>query len=213
MSRLVAFGCSITYGHGLPDCFVPPNQYGPEPSNFAWPTLLGNKLKKDIIVNNGKPGASNLEILWKMLNYEFQDDDLCVVYWSFYDRLDYVSLDLDSSKTHRLQLEDFDKDFLIRPGYTTHLAIRNFLMIQHAALFLENAGLPHFFLDRNSLSVGTNFPNFLKPKNYDNTQLDLIFRIDLALDKLHPGIKSQEKIANYIYDKLTLETKNINVIH
>jgi hypothetical protein len=208
MSRLVAFGCSITYGHGLPDCFTPPNHHGSVPSNLAWPTLLGNKLEVNTIVNNGNPGASNLEILWKILNYEFEDNDLCVVYWSFYDRLDLVRLDLDSSKTHRLQLEDVDKDFLIKANYTTHLIIRNFLIIHHAALSLEKKGVQYFFLDRNSLSVGAKFPEHLKPKNYDNTQLDVNFRIDLALDNLHPGIKSQEKIASYIHSKITQETKN-----
>lgn len=206
MSRLVAFGCSFTYGHGLPDCFVPPNEPGPSPSNLAWPALLGKKLEKDVI-NNSDPGASNLQILWKILNYEFRPDDLCIVYWSFYNRLDFVRLDLDSNKTHRLQLEDFDKDFLSRPGYTKHNAIRNFLMIHHAALFLEDKGIPYFFLDRNSLSVGARFPEHLKPKGYDNTQIDAVFNVDVALDNAHPGIKSQEKIADYIHNKLTQEMK------
>lgn len=207
MSRLVAFGCSFTYGHGLPDCFVPPNNPGPMPSNLAWPSLLGKKLEKSTVVNNADPGASNLQILWKILNYEFQTDDLCVIYWSFYNRLDFIRLDLDSAKTHRLQLEDFDKNFLARPGYTEHNAIRNFLMIHHAALFLEGKGIPYFFLDRRSVDIGVKFPEHLKPKYYDDTQFDQAFKIDLALDNAHPGIKSQEKIANYIHSKLIHEMK------
>ena len=85
------------------------------------------------------------------------------------------------------------------------MAMRNFLLIHHAALFLEEQGISYFFLDRNSLSVGAPSPDFLKTKKYDNTQGDMSFRIDLALDKLHPGIKSQEKIANYIHNKITQE--------
>jgi hypothetical protein len=207
MSNLVAFGCSITYGHGLPDCFSPPSGPGPTPSNLAWPSLLGKKLEKSMVVNNADPGASNLQILWKILNYKFQPEDMCVVHWSYFDRLDVVRLDLDSSTTHRLELEDFDKNFLSRPGYSNHNAIRNFLMIHHAALFLEDKGIPYFFLDRISLHAGNKFPEHLKPKGYDNTQFDQYFKIDLALDNAHPGIKSQEKIANYIHSKLTQEMK------
>lgn len=203
MSRLIAFGCSVTYGHGLPDCFSPPDGPGSTPSNLAWPSLLGKKLGKSTVVNNSDPGASNLQILWKILNYEFQPNDICVVYWSYYDRLDFVRLDLNSSTTHRLQLEDFDKNFLSRPGYSKHNAIRNFLMIHHAALFLEDKGIPYFFLDRIRFNIGAKFPEHLKPKEYDDTQSDFNFKIDIALDNLHPGIKSQEKIANYIHNKIT----------
>jgi hypothetical protein len=207
MSRLIAFGCSITYGHGLPDCFSPPGGFGPTPSNLAWPSLLGKKLEKSTVVNNADPGASNLQILWKILNYEFQHDDICVVYWSFYERLDIVRLELDSTKTHRLQLGDLDKDFLSRPGYIKHNTIRNFLMIHHAALFLEDMGIPYFFLDRPTFKLEGKLSEYLSSKNYDNTQIDQVFKIDLALDKAHPGIKSQEKIANYIHSKLTHEMK------
>jgi hypothetical protein len=204
MANLVAFGCSITYGHGLPDCFVPPDEHGPIPSEFAWPSLLGKRLEKNVI-NEAVPGSSNLEILLKILHYEFQPKDVCMVYWSFYSRVDLKRLELDPTKPHKLQLEEFEKSILAKPNYLKNMAMRNFLMIHHAALFLEEQGISYFFLDRSSLSIGAQIPNFLKTKRYDNTQSDLSFKIDLALDKMHPGIKSQEKIANYIHNKITQE--------
>ena len=206
MSNLVAFGCSITYGHGLPDCFVPPDGHGPIPSEFAWPSLLGKQLEKNVI-NEAVPGSSNLEILLKILHYKFQPDDVCMVYWSFYNRIDIKRLELDPTKPHRAQIREFEKSILTKPDYIKNMAMRNFLMIHHAALFLEEQGISYFFLDRNSMSVGAKSPDFLKTKNYDNTQSDFSFRIDLALDNMHPGIKSQEKIANYIHNKITSETK------
>ena len=204
MSNIVAFGCSITYGHGLPDCFISPNGPGPVPSNFAWPALLGKKLEKNVI-NEAVPGSSNLEILLKILHYKFQPNDICMVYWSFYNRIDIKRLELDPTKPHQAQVKEFEKSILTKPDYIKHLAMRNFLMIHHAALFLEEQGLSYFFLDRNSMSVGAKSPDFLKTKKYDNTQSDLSFRIDLSLDNVHPGIKSQEKIANYIHNRITQE--------
>lgn len=44
MSRLIAFGCSHTYGHGLPDCFIPPHRPGTDPSKLSWPYPLGELL-------------------------------------------------------------------------------------------------------------------------------------------------------------------------
>ena len=46
MDRLVAFGCSYTYGHGLPDCIMAKGRAGKRPSKFAWPYLLAKKLDK-----------------------------------------------------------------------------------------------------------------------------------------------------------------------
>ena len=53
MDRLVAFGCSNTYGEGLPDCWVDKNGdpsrtkagfHGPKPSKLAWPRLMANNM-------------------------------------------------------------------------------------------------------------------------------------------------------------------------
>ena len=39
---LITFGCSFTYGHGLPDCIGGPDGHaGPTPSEQAWPAMLG----------------------------------------------------------------------------------------------------------------------------------------------------------------------------
>ena len=56
--RLITFGCSNTYGHGLPDCHVPPNEAGPNPSKVAWPQLLADRRGLEC-VNLGQPGGSN----------------------------------------------------------------------------------------------------------------------------------------------------------
>ena len=44
MNKLWAFGCSLTFGHGLSDCFDGPktNGAGPLPSIYSWPAVLAN---------------------------------------------------------------------------------------------------------------------------------------------------------------------------
>ena len=74
MSRLVAFGCSYTYGYGLSDCHIEPNKPGPNPSKLAWPSLLANMLDLEV-VNCSNIGASNIHILWRLINFDFKNDD------------------------------------------------------------------------------------------------------------------------------------------
>jgi len=198
MSRLIAFGCSVTYGHGLPDCYTPPTGFRNKPSEFAWPSLLGKNLSREV-VNLGSPGSGNLEILYKLLQYNFQKDDFCVVHWSFYDRIDLVRLNPD--KIYRINVEDIDKEFLSEKGYITHTNIRNYMVIHHAALYLTKINVPYYFIDMNHTD---NIPSFLKVKYYDTHNIYQFFTIDRALDNSHPGIESHKKFTSYLYNKIML---------
>ena len=84
MSRLIAFGDSFTYGHGLADCHVPvKNWAGPNPSKFAWPQVLGDMLGLEV-VNKAICGSSNVQILKEILNFEdFVSYDTVIVGWTF----------------------------------------------------------------------------------------------------------------------------------
>lgn len=73
MSRLVAFGCSHTYGEGLHSI------------KSAWPYLLSEHYKIEC-VNNGVPASSNKNILFNILNFDFRDSDTVIIYWSHIER-------------------------------------------------------------------------------------------------------------------------------
>ena len=76
MPRLVAFGCSHTYGEGLEDCWNwETRKAGPVASKFAWPQILANLLKREC-VNLGRRGASNKEILHNIQMFDFEKDDI-----------------------------------------------------------------------------------------------------------------------------------------
>ena len=80
--RLIAFGCSFTFGHGLEDCWDENYQScGKYPSNLAWPSVLAQILKKEC-VNMSLPGSSNKLILSRITNFEFQKKDIAVILWS-----------------------------------------------------------------------------------------------------------------------------------
>lgn len=81
MSRLVAFGCSLTYGQGLKDCYDPHHGPGPKHSEFAWPSMVATKFALEL-VNASRPGASNREICHTILDFDFKKDDLVVVLWT-----------------------------------------------------------------------------------------------------------------------------------
>lgn len=70
MNRLVAFGCSLTYGEYLEDR-----------DTQSWPAQLGKMLGVDA-VNISVPGDSNKAILYNILNFDFQEGDVCVILWT-----------------------------------------------------------------------------------------------------------------------------------
>lgn len=70
MKRLITFGCSLTYGQFLEDR-----------DKNSWPAQLGALLNVPVI-NMGLHGSSNKEILYRILNFNFQPDDVCVIMWT-----------------------------------------------------------------------------------------------------------------------------------
>ena len=84
MSRLIAFGCSNTYGQGLHDCYLKGGP-GPHPSKYAWPAQLAGMLDLEC-VNNGIPGASNRLIWHNAVNFDYLPDDIIVINWSLIHR-------------------------------------------------------------------------------------------------------------------------------
>ena len=88
--KLIAFGCSNTFGQFLPDVWneeteLPIDDEGP--SQFAWPQILADKLNLKCC-NFGEPGISNKEIWYNIVNGEsfFEIDDIVIICWTYSDR-------------------------------------------------------------------------------------------------------------------------------
>ena len=194
MSRLITFGCSITYGLGLPDC-IESNAGWAKPSEFAWPNVLANKLKYKL-ENQSFPGSSNLEILYKILGFKFEPTDTVAVMWTYPNRDMYFH---NFGKPYR-RLGVWMKDafakkwiaLLDEHDYTQ----RTWIYIHHADLYFKSLGVKYIHCPADRYK---NKPEHL---NIENLYLKNMIKVDRAADDAHPGMQSHfqaaERIFNYI---------------
>lgn len=206
MSRLITFGCSFTYGSALPDDWPgspPPHN---KPSQYSWSKLLADKLGREI-VNNGIPGAGNLEILQKILNTKFEKDDLVVTGWSHFDRFDFYTFTdwttgekNDPQKYRDVLLNQFydDKAWIINNN------VKNWLSIHHASCYLKSIGIQQYNFNAITYNLHPipkiHIENFLTILGSDW----IVDRCPDFTDVLpgHPGVESQKLLANILYDKI-----------
>jgi len=96
--RILAFGDSYTYGHGLSDCIkkdaVMP---GDQPSNKSYIALLAKKINCPLI-NFSLPGNSNHNmwhqaVINNVKNNVYKPDDIIIVQWTFPTRFGYSNSD------------------------------------------------------------------------------------------------------------------------
>ena len=207
MNRLVAFGCSYTYGSGLPDCYLDSRDpTGPNPSTHAWPALTAGELKLDV-VNKGRPGASNLRILDEILNFDFNNEDTVIVLWSYYHR------DTIFYPNKTLEIKHWLDDDIVKNYYEVHndydLIIKTLLHIHHADMFFQQKNIKALHLIK-SYKEETTMKNLLHNKKlkWFDTKHDLMILeyIDFGLDKIHPGLKTHMLMSKIILNKLQ-ETK------
>ena len=88
IDRIVALGCSNTWGMGLPD-IEDEDFVGKVPSKLAWPVLVGNKLnlKRENIINYANVACSNKFIHRKLTSLtDLKKTDLVLILWTYHDR-------------------------------------------------------------------------------------------------------------------------------
>lgn len=205
MPRLVAFGCSYTYGHGLPDCHIPPNLPGDQPSKFAWPQLIANELGYECL-NLSEPGSGNFQILMNVLRTKFQPDDLVILGYSYFSRFRFYRMADKVGKGYVLPQDDPEhKNVLLQDSHFDHwdknVYWDNWLAIQHIELLLNSQQVKNFgFLNLPPNGFKKNKPDLIK---LDNFLSDLrILHRDKALDHEHPGLESHEVLSLLILDKI-----------
>lgn len=77
MSRIVAFGCSHTYGLELPDCLT----INDPPSKMSFSSIIGKRLGFEVL-NRSDTGASQRQISATVLDTEFYNDDIVIIHWT-----------------------------------------------------------------------------------------------------------------------------------
>jgi hypothetical protein len=214
MKRLIAFGDSYTYGHGLEDCWVKDEfkndtyTVGNVYSQYSWPSLVAKTLGYEL-VNNSEPGLSNLGMLHKLLNTMFTNNSVCVIMWSYpfrdmiFDKTYIPSMELMTKKidhTNRITHigswvgGDLTNNWMMTHN-NTDLVMRSWLHIHHANLYLASLNITHynFFVDYHTLKAHK--PAYIKIPFSD---IDVQRCLDHALDGNHPGPLTQARIAKDI---------------
>ena len=202
MSRLIAFGCSFTYGESLPDCKIGNNSTGisANPSPHSWPYKLGEMLQIEAI-NKGIPGSSNLEILYHILHFDFRPSDIVVIMWSFLDRELYFN-STNTFKPYK-QLGSWIKN--LNPYEIQWLsninridsAVKSWYHIHHADLYLQSLNLKYIHYPLAFDELKEFKPPFIQ--EIDNFYTEGFVRCDVGDDKSHPGIKSHLETAKKLY--------------
>lgn len=212
-SKLLAFGCSYTYGEGLEDCWnlKSKNSENLPPSIFAWPSILGENLNLEV-QNLSIPGASNKLISHIILNTDISENDTVVILWTHKARhdilldLNYYQRLLPSDK--RRNTKTFFRDefkFYINPGLASYFytrfyndldfTIESLQKINHINYYLKSKKIKcyHFSIEEfNSEKIKWNDANITTVK-FDK-------QLGKALDNSHPSAAAQEKLAREILE-------------
>tara|TARA_X000001036_G_scaffold437977_1_gene484630 strand:+ start:834 stop:1526 length:693 start_codon:yes stop_codon:yes gene_type:complete len=220
--KLVTFGCSFTYGHGLSDCVAADGSNGPIASEQAWPSILG-KLKGMKVDNASEPGSSNLTITKAIVDYpKYTKDTVVVVMWSNNDR-ETIYTDRGEEKLHMLPgfLNDYmpktfwhdkNKDYfkkIVTTYYEDYhedwnATLNQTIRMNYVHAFLKNKGIKSFQVQSRHYSTDEHyFKKFnLNNLNFKYFNYKTQFFIDEALDKPnpHPGPKSHKLMAINIRD-------------
>ena len=203
MSRLITFGCSFTYGQGLPDCKIGNNdsKVSNTPSDLAWPSVLGKLLKIET-VNKGIPGASNLEILYQILNFEFKNNDIVVIMWTLPVRDLYFISNSNKIKPYRqLGLWLTNKTGYVfewlRNIKLVDQVVKSWIYMQHADLYLGKKNIKYIHFPADSQALLEYKPEFIN--NITNLYVDGQSYVDTCINDNHPGVDSHVETAKRIY--------------
>lgn len=214
--KLVTFGCSFTYGHGLSDCIAADGSNGPVCSEQAWPSIVG-QLTGMKVDNVSKPGASNLMITKAVVDYQkYTKQTVAVILWTSNDR-ETIYKNKDKEKLHMLpgflkdrMPETFwhnkDKDYL-KKTITTYYedyhedynaCLNQMIRMNFVHAFLKSKGIQSFHLQPEHYDID---PKYFKKFNVRDLDLKKFnwdkFHVDDALDvpNPHPGPNSHRLMA------------------
>ena len=196
--RLVASGCSITFGHGLKDCYSGKRKIGPgdKPSEYAWPSVLADILGLEC-VNLSSPGASNKRIAHTLCSTELTDTDLVIVNWSYANRYCVITeneiIDLGFFKgRHKI-----NKSFM-NLADANDLMLDSILRVDYTKLLLDKNKITNF----HTLSNKKDFNSYTNKNMLTTSMGPIRDMFPLAIDKSHPGREAHAYFAEEIYREI-----------
>ena len=206
MSRLVAFGCSNVYGHGLPDCSIGPNSApGPLPSKMGWVSTLGKELDLEVI-NKGQPGASIKEAAYAISNFEFRSDDQVFILIPFYHRWCTIR-ENDIEQILPSHTDDFSETYYMNYFTKKDSLFMSSVLVEYIIKKLKDSGVtnPYLFVHTNQ-EITEYKKRGIDIINIPYAQYPEVFGYKLTPDG-HTGIEGQQAFAEDV--KYYMENKTI----
>jgi hypothetical protein len=203
MSKLVAFGCSCTFGEALNDCII--TDYNTAtPSESAWPSVL-SKLLKITCDNRSRPGSSNFQILDTILSTNIDKDDVVVVMWSYFGRDMIIDDSGNKYGFHATETSELVNAWATVHGLTD-LMYRSWVYIHHAHLYLKSIGVKFYFSNVNYESKFVKLkPNWAQDIVFLDTYMGRYASTNpKATDKMHPGERAHALTAYSMYSDIKL---------
>jgi hypothetical protein len=193
MPRLVTFGCSFTWGSGLPNEIGDTVETYDGPKQYAWPQILAYRLNREC-VNLAIPGGSNKAILRRIVEFKYQPDDIAIVMWTVPLR-SVIFNEVESLDDDQLHV-----NMITTPRQRQFYMLHNKFDLEYTDMMFVMAGV-NFLKDQNIKTfVNSEIGDFwhLSPKWFKPYRPKVSFRdydLDLALDNSHPGLKSHKAMA------------------
>lgn len=135
MSRLIVFGCSLSYGVGLADCWPDTSK----PSKLCWAQIVADQMGRKLI-NKSVPGASNKRIWYAISKFKFLPTDIVIISWTFPNRYSIISSPWKIHDLHHNLVDvDVASESYFTDVYSTYDSyVMSKLLIDHAnKLLLE----------------------------------------------------------------------------
>lgn len=208
MKRLIAFGCSLTYGHGLPDCHVAPHYPGPVASKQAWPEIAAQQLNRTCI-NMATPGSSNKRIWHNIINFKFKKDDIVIILWSYEERFAiFKNKDVVEDIGNWMKYDTPQAYYqYFYNNYDSLMQTK--LYVSHANFILKDKLIPVY-----NLTTKKETANIFKLPGHRVSHIPLYICDDyrnsypVALDGRHPGVECNQIFANDVLQYISPATRS-----
>ena len=211
--RLITVGCSQTYGHALPDCYVEDSRtddglgVAEQPSKMAFPQLIGDYLELEVC-NLSWPGGSTKNMWYELVHFDYKPTDKVLCVWTFANRSMIVKR---GKKMHLgiwpslVPMNKAYQKFVATSNSDEDLELQSYQYMDHAHKVVapQVESILHYKLSKVQYETMPNWCEF----KFQNA-LDCIVppdTMDLALDDRHYGINSHKSIARQMIQDLTID--------
>lgn len=201
--RLIAFGCSNTYGQGLHDCHLKGGP-GPHPSKYAWPAKLAELLEVECI-NKAAPGASNRRIWHEVVKFDYEPNDIVIMHWTLLHRStvlykDKQPINLGLWNIIESNIGEPWKRYITEVDCDYDRLLESCAYIDHAELFLKDK----VKLYKHIVFNPDEFVDLPKWCSFDFAVHASYYNVNypLALDNAHTGVRGHRELAKAIYEEI-----------